>query len=402
MNISIPTPVLCALNTLNAAGYEAYIVGGCVRDALMGRTPADWDITTSALPQQTAAVFHEYRTVETGLKYGTLTVIVNDMPLEITTYRVDGTYTDSRRPDEVQYTPELVEDLRRRDFTVNAIAYHPAIGFVDPFDGQNDILSHTIRCVGDPVQRLTEDSLRIARAVRFAATLGFTIDSETASALHALATTVRQSAVERFAVELKKLLCGRNVQYVFSEFRDILSAMMPDQDISSLNESLLEKVDPTPLLRLTALLIGLDRTPQEAADIAENTLKQLRFDNETVHSVRQLILFRDYSLEPSERCLLRLLNQLEPNLAADLISIRSAIDLDIDHDAFLSALNRLANSGCYRIQHLQISGNDLLALGFTPGPHLGETLQRLLEAVMDGLCPNERAALLNLAQEHKI
>ncbi|MBQ4332901.1 MAG: CCA tRNA nucleotidyltransferase [Clostridia bacterium] len=402
MNISIPTPVLCALDTLNAAGYEAYIVGGCVRDALMGRTPADWDITTSARPQQTAAVFHEYHTIETGVKYGTLTVIVDDMPLEITTYRVDGDYTDSRRPDEVQYTVQLVEDLRRRDFTVNAIAYHPTVGFIDPFDGQNDILQHTIRCVGDPVQRLTEDSLRIARAVRFAATLGFTIDSETASALHTLAATVRHSAVERIAVELKKLLCGMNVRYVFNEFRDVLSAMVPELEVSLLNADLLEKVEPTPLLRLAALFIGLDKTPQEAAATAVNALKQLRLDNETIYGVERLVLFRDYPLAANERCILRLLNRLGPRLATDLIHIRSAFERDLDHDSVLSDLNRLAYSGRYRIQDLKISGNDLLDLGFTPGPYLGETLQRLLEAVMDGLCPNEREALLKLAGERKI
>lgn len=402
MNIPIPTPVLCALDTLTAAGYEAYIVGGCVRDALMGRTPNDWDITTSALPQQTSDAFHEYHTVETGLKYGTLTVIVDEMPLEITTFRVDGVYTDSRRPNEVQYTPELMEDLRRRDFTVNAIAYHPSMGFIDPFDGQSDIQSHTICCVGDPVQRLTEDSLRIARAVRFASTLGFSIEDETASALHALATTVRLSSVERIAVELKKLLCGKNVRYVFSEFSDVLSAMVPHLETSMLNAELLEKVEPTPLLRLSALFTNFAMTPLAAADTAVNTLKQLRLDNETIYGVQQLILFRDYPIDPSERCLLRILNRLGPKLTADLIHIRSALEREPDHGSVLSALNRLADSGCYRIQDLKISGNDLLALGFTPGPYLGDTLQRLLEAVMDGLCPNERETLIKLAQEHKI
>ena len=214
VHIDLPVAVSSAIQKLNSAGFEAYAVGGCIRDSLLEYQPDDWDITTSATPSEMQAVFAEYRTVETGLQHGTLMVLLDGMSLEITTYRVDGTYSDGRHPDGVSFTRALSEDLRRRDFTINAMAYHPKTGLVDLYDGQADLAAAIIRCVGEPYRRFEEDALRILRALRFSSTLGFAMDDATAQALRALSSTLTKVSVERITTEFVKLLCGKDAENV--------------------------------------------------------------------------------------------------------------------------------------------------------------------------------------------
>ena len=228
MNISIPTPVLCALNTLNAAGYEAYIVGGCVRDSLLDTSPSDYDITTSATPEEMKAVLSDYKIIETGISHGTLTVLSQGNPLEITTFRCDGEYTDHRRPDSVTMTRNLREDLARRDFTVNAMAYSEKNGLIDLYNGKNDLDNRVIRCVGDASRRFEEDALRIMRALRFAATLGFSIEAETSRQIYEKAHLLSYVSAERIATEFCRLICGKNAADIILSYRDVFALIIPE------------------------------------------------------------------------------------------------------------------------------------------------------------------------------
>ncbi|MBQ8063719.1 MAG: tRNA nucleotidyltransferase, partial [Clostridia bacterium] len=268
-NLSLPGPVETALSLLEAGGFEAYVVGGCTRDSLLGTVPEDWDITTSALPEQTLEVFRDYRTIETGLQHGTVTVRIDKTNLEITTYRVDGKYEDSRHPDAVTFTRSLSEDLARRDFTMNAIAYSPTRGWKDLYGGAEDIEDRLIRCVGDPETRFTEDALRVLRALRFSSVLGFEIEGKTADAIHALKDRINFVAYERIAVELLKLLCGKNVYRVLQDYRDVFAVILPEMepcfdfeqhnpwhiyDVYTHIAKSVEAVRPEPELRLAMLL----------------------------------------------------------------------------------------------------------------------------------------------------
>ncbi|MBQ6445031.1 MAG: tRNA nucleotidyltransferase, partial [Clostridia bacterium] len=268
-NIVLPGPVETALRLLEHAGFEAWVVGGCTRDALLRDAPKDWDITTSALPAETLSVFSDFRTIETGLQHGTVAVLLDGMLLEITTYRVDGTYKDSRHPDEVTFTRSIDEDLARRDFTMNAIAYSPARGYEDLYGGASDIKAHLIRCVGDPETRFTEDALRILRALRFSSVLGFAIEEQTASAIHALKERILHVAWERISAELLQLLCGKDVYRVLQDYRDVFAVLFPElepcfdfpqnnpwhiYDVYTHIAHSVESIAPEPALRLTMLL----------------------------------------------------------------------------------------------------------------------------------------------------
>ena len=443
MNISLPSPVMQALELLNKAGYEAYVVGGCVRDTLLGKAPQDWDITTSAKPEETAAVFADYRTVETGLKHGTLTVLIEDMPLEITTYRIDGEYTDNRHPDGVTFTANLREDLQRRDFTINALAYHPSVGIIDHFSGLADLTDRRICCVGDPEKRFTEDALRLARALRFSATLGFSIEKVTAASIHKLAPLLRRVSPERIAAELKKLLCGQNVRQVLLTYADVMTVLLPEiqpmlglqQDnpyhYLTVYEHTVETVAAIPndlLLRLTMLLHdagkpacytrdeqGFDHFrghPAISAAIAEQALERLHFDRRTIDDVKKLVLHHDDTLSLTDKALKRLLNRMGSQLAPLLVEVQKADvwgqhpDKRDDRLVFLDHVKQrltelIEEKACFRVRDLAISGKDLLQIGFLPGPKIGNMLQTLLEAVMDGDCPNEPNALLKLAKEQR-
>ena len=326
---TVPAPALEALERLERAGHAAYLVGGCVRDSLLGRVPGDWDITSSALPEQTEAVFAGERIIETGLKHGTVTVLLGGLPLEITTFRTESGYADHRHPDTVVFTPSLEEDLARRDFTVNAMAWSPARGLVDPFGGRADLERGLIRCVGDPKQRFDEDALRILRALRFAAQLDFAIDPATAAAALALRQSLELVSRERLAVELTKLLCGPAVRRIVTEYWPILALPLPElapmagldqrspyhcYDVLEHSAAAAEAVPPDKILRWAALLhdagkpacFTLDEQgrghffghAKPGAELARAALTRLRFDKDTVRRVAALVELHDYPIDP--------------------------------------------------------------------------------------------------------
>lgn len=440
-NITLPAPVAQALERLETAGFEAYVVGGCTRDALLGHAPEDWDITTSALPEETLGVFRDCRTIEIGRQHGTISVLLGGMQLEITTYRIDGDYKDSRHPDEVRFTRSLEEDLARRDFTMNAIAYSPSGGPVDVFGGAEDIRDRTIRCVGDPETRFTEDALRILRALRFSSVLGFPLAPETDAAVHALKGRIAYVAVERVAVELFKLLCGDDVFRVLTDYRDVLAVVLPEltpcfdfeqhnphhcYDVYTHTAKSVEAVDPVPELRLAMLLHDLGKPEtfffdeeqvghfyghgKVGARLAETIVRRLKLSSKQQKEIVTLVEYHDYPLDPDRKILLRRLRKFGEETLRHLIAVQRA-----DAAAQTPALagERLDNlrkiegvleelikeKPAVRITDLAVSGEDLKSLGMRAGPAVGDLLEELLQQVMEGSVPNERDALLTLAAE---
>ena len=447
--LTLPAPVSDLLGRLTRAGFSAYVVGGCVRDSLLGLDPHDWDICTSALPDQMQAVFHDQRTVETGLKHGTLTVVMDHVPYEVTTYRVDGDYSDHRHPDSVVFVDDLTKDLARRDFTVNAMAWSPDAGLQDPFDGQRDLSAKLIRCVGGPEQRFEEDALRVLRALRFASVYDFTIEPDTAAALRKKAPDLKHVAGERIREELLKLLCGKAAGRILREYPEVLAEIIPeirpmigyDQENHHHSYDLwehtvrgIEGVPADPVLRLTMLLHDTGKPavrttdekgeghyyghPRVSEEIARRTAEALRLDNAFRERLCILVRHHDTPLRTQSGAintdrsfLLRRLNKYgEENLRALFLihcADRTATGYSSaereqtrlrDRTEALNAL--LAEHPCFSLKNLAVNGRDLIALGLK-GKAVGETLQSLLEAVMDGLVPNERSALLDLLEGQK-
>lgn len=386
IRITIPEDVKTLLDRLRGSGYEAFTVGGCVRDTLMGRVPNDWDIATSALPEETKKVFRSFRTVETGLKHGTLTVLVHGAPYEITTYRVDGEYTDHRRPDSVVFVRDLSEDLARRDFTVNAMAADED-GLRDLYGGQNDIALRVVRCVGEPAERFREDALRILRAARFASVLDFTIDPATRDAMSRLKYTLENVSRERVYVELKKLLNGRGAPRILRECRDVLQCVMPLADAGLTDR--LALLDDDPILRLAFLLRPL------GPDAARDVMKELKSDNASSARVCAVAREPAGALPASLPDALRLLNRAEKQGARDVLACERALGNPAADDAAL--LIATAADGCYTIRQLSVTGSDLAQNGIPAGPVMGRILGELLRNVMDGETANEKSALLSLA-----
>lgn len=440
--MNLPRTVLDLIGRLEKAGFSAYAVGGCVRDSLLGLIPHDWDLCTSALPEQMQSVFADLRTVETGLKHGTLTVILDHVPYEVTTYRVDGDYTDHRHPDSVCFVSDLTEDLARRDFTVNAMAYSPETGLADPFDGRRDLAARVIRCVGEPEQRFDEDALRVLRALRFASVYDFSIDPDTASALTKKASDLRNVAGERIREELLKLLCGRAAGRILREYPDVLAVIIPEirpmigydqrnhhhsYDLWEHTVRGVEGVPPDPVLRLAMLLHDTGKPvvcvtdekgeshykghPAVSARIAMEAADTLRLDNAFRERLRVLVLNHDIPLrtgtgdvDVSPPFLLRRLNRFgEEDLRALFLIHRSdriatgytsAEREDKRLKERMDALDALlASRPCFTLKDLAVNGHDALSAGLS-GPAVGRALQALLEAVMDGRLPNEREALL--------
>ena len=437
----LPAQVHSALNRLHTAGYEAYIVGGCVRDLLLGRTPGDYDIATAALPEETEQVFAGEKLIETGLKHGTVTLLLEGLPLEITTFRVDGDYADGRHPDAVRFTPSLREDLARRDFTVNAMAYSPETGLVDHFGGQEDLRQGLLRCVGEPAKRFAEDALRILRALRFASTLGFRIEEDTRRALLAGKEALTCISAERAREELFKLLCGGGAGQTVLDFPAVLGVVIPEllpmqgfdqrsvyhcHDVLTHCAVALDAVPAEPVLRLAALLhdVGKPATfhldengaghfyghGEVGAELTDAICRRLRLSTAERSRVVTLVRRHDMPIEATERGVRRALNKLTPEVFFQLLALKRADNL-AQAPAFrnrqayydqLEALarNLLAASACFSLGDLAVNGRDLLALGLRPGPAVGAALEQLLAAVMDGIVPNEKAALLEWYQKH--
>ena len=434
----VPAQVNTALELLEAAGFEAFLVGGSVRDYVReNKRGSDWDITTNALPEETKRIFTGYRLIETGLKHGTVTVVIDGEPLEITTYRIDGSYSDHRRPDSVCFTGSLRDDVERRDFTMNALAYNPRTGIVDLVGGVKDIEHNILRCVGDPDRRFQEDALRILRALRFASVLGLTFDPKTAAAAHRNKDLLTSVAAERVQIELTKLLCGAGVEAILQDFSDVLAVVLPeiipmfgfdqknphhDRDVWMHTVSVVGHTPPLGQLRWTALLhdIGKPHCFSEGSDgfghfyghaagstaIADTVLQRLRFDNASRERILLLIKHHDSPLPTDEGGIKRLLSRFGEEAARQLICLHRA-DVTAQHPDFAHRLADLDSAevlldkvleaeACLSLKDLAIKGGDLTSAGLR-GKAVGAALSAALEAVMDGALPNEKQPLLEYA-----
>lgn len=397
-SISLPGQVDYIIEKLAGHGHEAYAVGGCVRDTLLGREPGDWDITTSASPAEIKSIFS--RTIDTGIAHGTVTVMVDRCGYEVTTYRIDGKYEDGRHPSSVEFTKNLLEDLKRRDFTINAMAYNKESGLIDSFDGIGDLNRKRIRCVGDAGERFREDSLRMLRAVRFAAQLGFTIEKSTGEAIRTLAPGLSRVSRERIQAELTKLLLSPNPQEAEKLFAYGLAGEISPQLAESFQKADTERMlgrlaetERDAILRYTVFLSILEGTPAQRRERTGCFLKELRFDNHTIEYVSRLSEHQDCRLSCELPLLRRQIVEMGEDIFPYLLKLQGA-----EHQAQLYA--RMKERGdCLSIKELAVDGNDLIKAGIKPGRELGEKLKELLYLVLDMPERNKREELLGyLAQ----
>ena len=432
----LPPNIQNCIDLLEAAGFAAYAVGGCVRDACLGRNPHDYDLCTGALPAQTEAVFRDFRLVLAGEKHGTVTVITEDGPVEITTFRTEGGYRDNRHPDWVKFVPDIQGDLARRDFTVNAMAYSPTRGFADPFGGREDLRNHVLRAVGDPEARFREDSLRILRGVRFAARFGLTPEEHTMQAMLSQAGLMENLARERVFEELCKLLLVAKAEDI-TRFAPILAAVIPElapmigfdqrsphhaYDLITHTAHVVEGVPPTLPLRWAALLhdtgkvktFTLDATgrghfyghARDSAAIADDILRRLKAPTALREEVVPLIGRHMTRLQPDRKLLRRQVSKygfpmVEAQLALQQADMGSKGTVEDDGSAVFAEVRQLladlkADDACLSLKDLAVNGNDLMALGFQ-GRAIGACLNRLLELVVEERLPNKKEALLAFA-----
>lgn len=436
IKILLPEKVNMIIHTIQAAGFEAYAVGGCVRDSILGRVPDDWDITTSAKPEDIKKLFK--RTIDTGIEHGTVTVMLEAEGFEVTTYRIDGEYEDSRHPKEVTFTSNLREDLRRRDFTINAMAYNDEVGLVDIFEGISDIEKKIIRCVGDAKERFTEDALRMMRAVRFSAQLGYSIDEGTKEAIKELAPTLKKISAERVQVELVKLVTSNNPDYLKIAYETKITAIvLPEFDLCmeteqknphhmySVGEHTLwsmKYVERDKVLRLAMLFHDMGKPEAITTDdkgihhfhghnelssqITREVLRRLRFDNDTIHKVERLVYFHDYRPALTDKSVRRFVAKIGKDLFPLYILVQTADvkaqsdykkeeklhNIETVNNIFLGILER---EECLCLKDLAVTGKDLIDLGIKPGKEIGEILNHLLEMVLENPGLNEKEILLN-------
>lgn len=439
--MQIPKEAELALHTLQSRGHTAFVVGGCVRDSLLGRTPNDWDVTTSALPEEVADCFRNFRVIETGLQHGTLTVLVDGTPIEITTFRNDGIYLDHRHPVGVTFSNTVEDDLARRDFTVNAMAYHPEHGLVDLFGGREDLKNRVIRCVGDPVTRFREDGLRILRAIRFASVLGFSLDEKTKAAVRSEKSLLEFIAPERIREEFCKLLCGVNAVNVIREYVDVIGQFLPEllacrgfeqntkyhcYDVLEHTLCALSHASNDLFVRLAVLLHDIGKPLCYTEDengghfkghgpvgtaMTEQILRRLRFDNRTVEIVSRLVERHDRITPAEEKAVKRLMQKmsdqeilwlLEVQRCDRLAHAKGFDELPTSLDEVPRLMERIhASNACLSLKTLAVRGDDLLRLGIPEGKSIGDALAHLLDAVIEGTLPNEREALLSAIQKEK-
>lgn len=436
---NLPETVLSILSRLEAAGYAAYVVGGAVRDLIRGVPPHDFDLTTSARPEEVMAVFAGETVIPTGIAHGTVTLVIDHIPCEITTFRGEGEYTDHRRPDAVEFLDSIEADLARRDFTAGAIAYSPTRGLCDPFGGVADVKAGVLRAVGDPMTRFEEDGLRILRALRFASACGFSIEEKTAAALHKGKRLIAPIAAERIYAELTRMLCGDGVEQVLLTYGDVIAVAIPeliplfgfpqntsyhDRDVWSHTVATVAAVPADPILRWTMLLHDIAKPvchytdekgtshfkthPEKGAPVAEAILARLRAERVTREEAELLICLHDIDLPNDRAGVHRLLVKLGKERTLRLLAVKEA-DLagkspygrTHGRDVILPRVKEivesiLAEGAPLNVRDLAVGGADLLSLGLC-GREVGETLGRLLEAVIDG-APNEKTALLSLAK----
>ena len=431
--------VQTVIQKLETAGFEAYAVGGAVRDSLLGKEPFDWDVTTSALSRQVMDLFGE-DAIPTGVKHGTVTVLCHGERIEVTTYRKDGDYADHRHPVAVEFTPSLKEDLQRRDFTVNAMALTTEGEVVDPFGGEEDLKNGVLRAVGNAAQRFEEDALRILRGLRFASVLDFTVEEQTARAMREKKELLREIAAERVLEELTKLLCGKAVRRVLMDFSDVLAVVLPEiipsvgfdhrnphhcYDVWEHTACAVENIPPQPLLRWVMLLHDLGKPAvcvydhaagkaryggHQAAsvELAKNILPRLRFDSESTRRILWLVEHHDRLFDPTEKSIRRMLRLCGEEDLRALIHIRRADNL-AQHPDFHGRQEELAacdvvlekvlqEQQCFSLAQLAVNGRDMIAIGLN-GKAIGEMLNTLLTEVVEERLPNEKEALLAAAKE---
>lgn len=429
-----------AIEALRANGFEAFLIGGSVRDFIMGLPIGDIDITTNATPKQVEEVFKDFRVIETGLKHGTVTVLIDGEPLEITTYRSEGTYSDNRHPDSVTFSKKLSDDVVRRDFTMNGIAFDFEGGFCDLVGGIEDIKNKTIRCIGDAETRFREDALRILRALRFSAVLGFEIEENTKKAIHKCRELLNNISAERIREETVKLICGKNAYSVLLEFSDVICVFIPElatcvgfeqknrhhiYDVYTHILKALECSKPEPAIRLSLLFHDIGKPvvahfdedgeqhfyshPKISAEITEEIMTRLHFDNETKNKVVTLVKFHDSpimlneGIKPDRKRLKRIMSQIGKDLIFDLIEIKQCDNSaqkpkyyrgDEFYAETLALINEIISENeCFSVKDLKINGNDLIALGYK-GKEIGEKLNLCLDAVIDGKVENEYEILI--------
>ncbi len=436
MRLVLPYNARFIIDRLQQNGHTCFAVGGCVRDSILGREPADWDFTTSALPEEIEKAFSDCRTLNFGKQFGTIGIILDNEQYEVTTYRLDGEYSDARHPDAVSFSSSLRDDLSRRDFTVNAMAYNDTDGLIDYYDGQKDLHYGVIRCVGVATNRFAEDALRILRALRFASTLGFSIESSTSAAILSGRKMLSAIASERITDELLKLLCGEKVDFVLRRYRSVFTVFIPEllgtfdfeqnskhhnRDLYRHTVAAVKNIEPDPLLRITMLFhdIGKPMTrtvdqfgvayyknhPMLGAAMTEEILRRLCLPRRFIEEVTTLIRYHDVQLCQDSVLIKQLLGTLGVETVQRLFQVERA---DImaqsmykreeklaDLAAAQEEAERILSSGeCYNLRMLNINGSDLLHLGITSGEEIGRMLETLLQKVISGEVNNERTDLV--------
>lgn len=449
LKIEIPSGANEIIHTLQNNGYEAFLVGGCVRDSILGRPIHDYDITTSATPDEMPEIFQDKRIIETGLQHGTITIVIDDEPYEVTTYRIDGNYSDSRRPDKVTFTKSLEEDLKRRDFTINAMAYNDEVGLVDPFNGMEDIKYHKIQCVGKPEDRFTEDALRILRAIRFASQLSFVLEPNTDYILHKMYQNLENISVERINSEFCKIAASSNFCVQMVLYSDVLSLFIPEiKDMFGFQQNNPYHIydvwnhtvhavqayecdcepDLNPRDLITSLAaffhdIGKPHCYQDgedgirhfkghgrvSADMTDKIMKRLRFDNDTREKVVELVYYHDATFEVGKKYVKRWLNKIGEEQFRRLLNVRRAdikAQADMNQETRLQKIDNigyvleevLQDDECFSLKDLAVNGKDLITIGYKPGKEIGEVLNNLLDSVISGEYINEKEKLLEIAE----
>lgn len=441
-NINISSNANELIHTLQNHGHSAYVVGGCVRDSILGRIPHDWDICTSATPNEMLEIFKDRKVIETGLQHGTITVVVNGEPYEVTTYRIDGTYSDNRRPDSVTFTDNLVEDLRRRDFTINAMAYNDTEGLIDPFNGLKDIEWRKIQCVGSAKDRFGEDALRILRAIRFASQLDFTIMPGTDWEIHQQYKNLENISIERINSEFCKIAFSDSFCVQLLLYKDVFSLSIPelkdmidfpqnnpyhDYDVFGHTIHAVEHCESKDLIVRLAVFFhdfGKPHSYQDgedgirhfkghgriSAEITDNIMKRLRFDNETRNNVVELVYYHDATFEVGKKYVKRWLNKIGEEQFRRLLEVRKADILGQKPNFEQSRIDKVNNieqileevlqeDECFSLKDLAVNGKDLMSVGYKAGKELGNTLNELLQLVIDGECLNEKEKLLEIAED---
>lgn len=435
MKIALPEKVSFIINTLMRAGYEAYAVGGCVRDVMLNRTPMDWDITTSAKPHEVKQLFGH--TIDTGILHGTVTVMLEQEGFEVTTYRIDGEYEDARHPKEVSFTSDLLEDLKRRDFTINAMAYNDTQGLVDAFDGVGDLKRGIIRCVGRATERFSEDALRMLRAVRFSAQLGFVLEDETRAAIVGLAPNIAKVSAERIQMELVKLLTSNHPEEISTAYETGLTAVfLPEFDrmmetaqnnphhcytVGEHTLMALQGIEADKVLRFTMLLHDVAKPvcrttdengtdhfyghPQKGSEMARMILRRLKFDNDTTDRVSALVRWHDDNPELSPRSVRRAISRIGLERYPALFAVKRADTLAQSmyrreeklkylHDYEMLYQEVMEKQQCLTIKQLAVTGSDLIEAGMQPGKEIGSVLKKLLELVLEDPELNTKEKLL--------